>query len=103
MTVIDLSLQTDGITVKVKGHAGYDKSGKDIVCSAVSILSYTLVSAITENTDLFSDVIAEMQPGNVNISAVPCSYDAVKIVRCICRGFELLAKKYPDNVKINIL
>lgn len=31
----------------VEGHAGYDKSGQDIVCAAVSALSYTTVGALS--------------------------------------------------------
>jgi uncharacterized protein len=30
----------------VEGHAKYDKSGQDIVCSAVSALSYTTVAGL---------------------------------------------------------
>ena len=32
-------------TLDVKGHAGYDKPGKDIVCAAVSILIFTFCEA----------------------------------------------------------
>jgi uncharacterized protein len=32
----------------VKGHAGFEKSGKDIVCSAVSVTAYNAVGALSE-------------------------------------------------------
>lgn len=32
----------------VKGHAGFDKLGKDIVCAAVSVTAYTAVGALEE-------------------------------------------------------
>lgn len=32
----------------VKGHAGYSKRGKDIVCAAVSAIAYTAVGALNE-------------------------------------------------------
>ncbi|HAA26102.1 MAG TPA: ribosomal-processing cysteine protease Prp [Ruminiclostridium sp.] len=33
---------------KVRGHAGYDSSGKDIVCSAVSAVVYTALGGMIE-------------------------------------------------------
>ena len=32
--------------VEIFGHSNYDRSGKDIICSAVSILSYTLINSL---------------------------------------------------------
>ena len=32
----------------VKGHAGFDKAGKDIVCSAVSVTAYTALGALED-------------------------------------------------------
>ena len=37
--------------VTVKGHAGYDEYGRDIVCSAVSVLTYNLQESINRLTD----------------------------------------------------
>lgn len=38
-----------------EGHAGYDESGKDIVCAAVSVLVFTTINAIKDLTqDAFS-------------------------------------------------
>ena len=34
--------------LKIKGHAGYGRSGKDIVCAAVSALAYTAAGALEE-------------------------------------------------------
>ncbi len=35
---------------QISGHAGYDEAGKDIICSAVSILGINTVNAITRFT-----------------------------------------------------
>lgn len=38
-----------------EGHAGYDESGKDIVCAAVSALVFTTINAVKDLTqDAFS-------------------------------------------------
>ena len=36
---------------KIEGHAGYAEHGSDIVCAAVSILTFNTVNAIEEFTD----------------------------------------------------
>ena len=36
--------------IKIKGHAGYDEPGKDIVCAGVSTLVQTLIQSIEELT-----------------------------------------------------
>ena len=35
----------------VKGHAGYDKRGKDIICASVSVLTINTINAIETLTD----------------------------------------------------
>ena len=35
-----------------KGHAGYDRSGKDIICAATSILIINTVNSIEQFTDV---------------------------------------------------
>jgi len=34
-----------------EGHSGYDEEGKDIICSAVSILEQNLANSVSELTD----------------------------------------------------
>ena len=42
----------DGICgFKISGHAGFAKSGKDIVCSAVSVLTINTINSIESFTD----------------------------------------------------
>lgn len=36
---------------RVSGHAGYDDSGKDIVCSAVSAVTFGMINSTLELTD----------------------------------------------------
>lgn len=47
--MIDVSISFEQI--EVKGHAGYDAKGKDIVCAAVSALTYTLKTALESLSD----------------------------------------------------
>lgn len=36
--------------VSIRGHAGYSRRGRDVVCAAVSVLAYTLAGAMEEFT-----------------------------------------------------
>ena len=47
--MINVSIKKIGediVSVEVEGHAGYDVSGKDIVCSAVSAITQTALEGI---------------------------------------------------------
>ena len=37
--------------MEVKGHAGYDEYGKDIVCAAVSVLTVNMANSVEKFTD----------------------------------------------------
>ena len=42
MIVADFSKSAKGFRMRIKGHAGYDEEGRDIVCAAASSLVYAL-------------------------------------------------------------
>ena len=44
---------------KVSGHAGYADFGKDIVCSAVSVLMITIANSIEKNTNDKVDIVVD--------------------------------------------
>lgn len=78
------------------GHADYDHAGRDIVCSAISILCSALVLSITE---LGYD--AHIENGDVRV--IIDDYDTAElkaIFRTVMNGFNLLAEQYPKNLKI---
>ena len=78
-------------SVKLEGHAGSDVYGKDLVCAAVSALVLTLAEAVKDKPG--AEVI--LKPGD---SVIRCGQEAEGAFDCICLGFALLAKKYPDYV-----
>ena len=52
MTTITFTTSDDKyVSVECKGHAGYDDYGKDIVCSAISVLMINLVNSLEQFTD----------------------------------------------------
>ncbi len=79
--------------VSVEGHANSDVYGKDLVCAAVSALVLTLAA----NVEKMKGAEILLEPG---FSRIQCRPDAVGIAvfDCICKGFEMLAGKYPEYV-----
>ena len=53
MIQVDVYSDSKGCTtgVEVKGHAGYDEYGKDIVCAAVSVLTVNMANSVEKFTD----------------------------------------------------
>ena len=104
MTTLEFQKKKDSkkITYRLSasGHAGYAEVGKDIVCSAISILLFTLASALD---DFGADHLkVELEPGDSTISCT-ASYGDVEIdsfFKFVLEGLELLEEQYPDYVEI---
>ena len=84
--------------INIKGHAGYDDYGKDIVCSSVSSITITTVNAIlmfdknyisyNEKKDNFEIIINE----NNDITN--------KLIQNMINLLTELSQDYPKNIKI---
>ena len=96
------------ISLEVKGHAGQAESGKDIVCSAASILAYTVAQMV--KYAYIDDQLKEIPKIELNEG------DAIAIISCIPKkefknniyhtyrvaqtGYHLLLHNYPEYVKL---
>lgn len=91
--------------VTVQGHAGSGEKGRDLVCSAVSALTYTLAENVNGLGGLAKDVVLRLTPGDAEIScrAEP-EYRAVVqlIFDTIMTGYQLLGGKYPQYVAVKV-
>lgn len=84
--------------INIKGHAGYDDYGKDIVCSSVSSITITTINAIlifnenyisyNEKKDNFEIIINE----NNNI--------VDNLIINMINLLKELSNDYPKNIKI---
>jgi uncharacterized protein YsxB (DUF464 family) len=89
---------------EVKGHAGFAKSGKDIVCAGVSAITYTAVDGIKTVLSLDADFI-EGQDGFMSLwlSAKLTDEDLQKayiVLATMYEGMKSIQFKYPKNIKI---
>lgn len=93
--------------VTAAGHAGYAPYGSDIICSAVTILIYTLAETAERMVErgVLDDCAVHMDNGNADILCLPSTEQVVTIYTVmdnICVGFELLRNTYPTYVEYEI-
>lgn len=100
MITITFTNKNNTFELMVKGHAGYAEAGKDIVCSAVSILLYTLVDSIREEC-LENDPIVVLDEGDtlVRVKAKNAHRGEINgVFRVILNGLKLISEFFPENV-----
>ena len=101
------SVKDRHIKLTVKGHAGQANLGQDIICSAASILAYTVAQfakAMEGNGDFAKHPVVELADGNAIIDFT-CKDDetfaeAIRITFFAQTGYRLLEANYPDYVKL---
>ena len=95
------------ISLSVVGHAGQAEIGKDIVCSAASILMYTVAQTLTQMHKqgwLKKKPHINLNEGRGVITCVPKKeyHEECLMVFFVAEmGYTLLAKNYPQYVAIS--
>ena len=94
------------LSLVIDGHAGAGVIGSDIVCAAISVLSFTLAEAvkeIEENTSaLHLNIYTEDNGGYMSISCDPdCGHieDCRIVFDTIAKGFDLIYEYFPGHLK----
>ena len=97
------------IHMKVKGHADSAPKGEDLICSAATMLAYTVAQAVQfmyESDKLKKTPKIHIKDGEATIIATPTE-DAYAealhtfwVAQC---GVHVLAHNYPQNVKLEHL
>lgn len=106
--MIDVNYNRKDYTVSVTGHAQSGEAGHDLVCSAVSILVYTLASNVermSQDSSRFHKAKIKVQSGEAKIQCRPINgmkAVASLVMDSICTGFDILSQKYPDNVRYQV-
>ena len=82
----------------IKGHAGYDEHGKDIVCAAVSSMAITVINNIIA---LDNDSIAYEEKSGLLIIRVKRDTEVNnKLLDNLVRMLTELKDQYPKNIEI---
>jgi uncharacterized protein YsxB (DUF464 family) len=106
MITVKIKSSRNGGSFVMTGHSGYSDAGTDIVCSAASIIAYSLAETILrmrKEDKLLTDPTVQFKPGDVKIKFrvksdnAYESYDALQFANT---GMLLLTKAHPANVQI---
>jgi len=106
MIDVIFSVKDDEIGLEVKGHAGAAESGHDIICSAASILGYTvaqIADSIYRRDGFEEPPIIKLDHGNAVIRCKPNkdTDDEIRYAFYVAAvGYELLAFNYPQFVSL---
>ncbi len=106
--MIQVRFEKDGknIILTVQGHSEQAQMGQDIVCSAASILAYTVAQTVTdmgESGKLKKKPHIRMDSGDAVVTCKPTKQyygEALHVFKVAQTGYELLAHTYPDYVRL---
>ncbi len=99
MTNIVINIGPDTMKLSMKGHACYRMDGKDIVCSAVSVLGQALADTMFHIPDI--RVVTKMDKGTLFLEAHYRQEQREYIKNRLAvamSGFQMLQNAYPENV-----
>ena len=95
------------LSLRIVGHSEYAEHGKDIICSAASILAYTLASIVESFDDDGAKPIIDLTSGDTTIACVCKDREVyVKVANAYHYtqiGYALLAQNYPQYVRLEAL
>ena len=101
--MIEVKFNPKTMELSINGHAGHGKKGKDIVCSAVSTLFYTLGEALWQSAAmLHEEPLIKEEDGEGYIVCRPKEEYEGNIARTywtVLVGLQMIAEQYPKNVK----
>jgi hypothetical protein len=94
-----LSHEKDILGFHIKGHSGFDSSGRDIICAFVSSAAYMTANTVTEIIGV--DAVAEENDGEMLVRVD--KKDAAKC-RDVFQGLKLhlinTEEQYPNYLKV---
>lgn len=110
MTTIEINKKKNEYRLKVSGHAGYGEknslpSGCDIVCAAISAISFTMLQRVKDMENEGKIISANMKydPGYVFIHVIVkenFTDELIWTIETVKTAYELLSESYPEFVKL---
>ncbi|MBR0138423.1 MAG: ribosomal-processing cysteine protease Prp [Erysipelotrichaceae bacterium] len=102
MIRISVEKRQDSITaMEVKGHADFADFGNDVVCAAISSITYGLMNAVDEMSEASCTITDK--PAHKSIEVI---HDSEKLQNILQTGLIMMktvAEVYPKNVKIKTM
>lgn len=91
-----LNVEISKNLIRIKGHAGYAEHGKDIVCSAVSVLAQVLLHEI----QVYTEAEYSEKSGDLTLEIFQRTPQSDILYIAFVRGITQIARQYPEYVKI---
>ena len=104
MTRCEFFTENDRITgFSVSGHSGYDESGTDIVCAAISAVVTMAEATINDVLGAKAKVRVKDEQARVTLT-LPASCDEEEAVQAVLAGMMLtlcsMRDDYPDYIEV---
>lgn len=96
------------LILSVEGHSGQAEKGQDIICSAASILAYTVakyVESVNNVNGLSIKPRIDIEDGYMRIVANPTEQYLAEVLNAYFvaeLGYDLLAQSYPQYVELKM-
>ena len=104
--MINITFKPKTLELEITGHAGHGKKGKDIVCSAISCLFYTLGESLYECVGMLEEApIFKDEDGEGYLACIPKKEyepNVNLIYWTILNGMKMVADSYKKNVKFMV-
>ena len=85
----------------LRGHAGYDDFGKDIVCASVTSAVQLTANAITEVLKVKADV--KVLDNQINMKLPKdCPQEAFSFMDALLLHLEILAEDFEGTIKVKV-
>lgn len=90
-----IKIESEKDRLRVSGHAGYAEVGKDIVCSAVSILVVTLVESLKKQNE---NIKYKLEEGNLILCKQELGSSEKLLLSSFLIGIDMLEDMYPEYI-----
>ena len=105
MTKVTLFTDDEGVPrgFDVRYHSGFDRAGRDIVCSAVSILTINTINAIERYTEDMPETAAD--PTKTRIRCIfrkTPGEGSILLLNTFSLGVRTISDEYRRNVRVEV-
>lgn len=89
----------------VSGHAEYDEYGKDIVCSAVTILTFNTIDTFTDILNMSDKLKINISDNEISLNLLNHECKTYEKYQLIMQKYELgiqsIVESYGDYIELN--
>ena len=102
--VIKRDQSGDGVGFSCNGHAGYAEKGSDVICAAISTLTWTAVLALEKLTKIRLKIQKNAAKGRLECcwNSIPAEMEKVNlIIQVMVIGLQDIAAQYPEYLNVS--